>query len=325
MKPICHRRTVSALLAATSLLAALPALAQDYPSRPLRLLVGYAAGGPVDVNARLLAAAMQKDLGQAVVIENRAGAGGTVAADVNAKASPDGQQLLFAASPSQTITPHLSEKLSFDPLKDYTPIAILSVGYNVLMVRADSPIRSVADLVAYAKANPGKTAFGSAGTGASNHLASELLAKRTGTQLLHVPYKGNAPAMVALLSGETSFQFAGTSDAGELVKSGKVRALAVTSPERLKPLPNTPTMAELGFPDFNVSVWYALQGPPRLPAAIVNRLGAAVQAALRDPAYQKALADGGFEVANQGPEAMVARVNAESRQWGELIKALKLN
>jgi tripartite-type tricarboxylate transporter receptor subunit TctC len=319
------RRLVGAWLAALAASASLPSLAQDYPSRPVRLLVGYAAGGPVDINARLLAAAMQKEFGQAVVVDNRPGAGGAVAGDVNAKATPDGQILLFAASPTQTITPHMADKLGFDPLKDYTPIAILSVGYNVLMVRADSPIRTVADLAAYAKANPGKATFGSAGIGASNHLASELLAKRTGTEMLHVPYKGNAPAMVALLGGETSFQFAGTSDAAELVRSGKVRALAVTSPERLKVLPNTPTMAEAGFADFNVSVWYALQGPPKLPAAIATRLGAADQAALRDPAYQKALADGGFEIANWGPDVMTQRVNAESKQWGDLIKTLKLN
>ena len=319
-----HRRRFGAWLAGLAALAALPTWAQDYPSRPLRLLVGYAAGGPVDINARLLATALQKELGQPIVVDNRPGVGGSLAHDANAKAAPDGHILLFAASPTQTITPHLA-KQGFDPLKDFTPIAAPTVGYNVLMVRADSPIRSVPDLVTYAKANPGKAAFGSAGIGASNHLAGELLAKRTGTQMLHVPYKGNAPAMVGLLGGETFFQFAGTSDASELVRSGKVRALAVTSPERLRLFPDTPTMPEAGFPDFNVSVWYSLQGPPKLPAAFVNRLRAAVQAALRDPAYLKALADGGFEVANWGPEEMTARINTEHKQWGDLIKTLKLN
>ena len=317
---------VGVLLAALAgAVASSAAHAQAYPNKPIRLLVGYAAGGPVDVGARQVGAVMQKDLGQSIVVDNRPGAGGAIAGEAIAHATPDGYTLLFAASPTQTTTPHLLGKMSYDPRRDYTPISLMVIGPNVLIVRSDSTIKSVAELVAWAKANPGKASFGSAGIGASNHLAGELLAKRSGAQLLHVPYKGNSQAMTGVLGGETTFQFAGTTDVTGPIRGGRARGLAVTAAERLKVLPDVPTMAEAGFPDFSVSVWHGLEGPPGLPQPIVARLYAAARAALRSPELQKFYGESGFEIIDASGEVLGARVNAEYEQWGDLIKGLKLN
>ena len=254
-KPLAVALSTLALL--TTAIATDSALAQSYPSRPVRLLVGYAAGGPVDVGARMMAPALQKQLGQPVLIENRAGASGTLAGDLVAKATPDGYTLFFAASPTQTINPHVQKNMPFNPLKDYTPISLLVDYTNVLVVNKDFPAKTVSELVAYAKANPGKVSFGSAGVGGSNHLSGELLKKTTAADMLHVPYKGNAPAMADVIGGKITFMFDIVGTARNFITGERVRALAVTSTRRNRMLPNLPTMIEAGVPKFDVTGWYA--------------------------------------------------------------------
>jgi len=317
-----------ATLAATlvTAIAVTPGHAQTYPNRPVRIMVGFAAGGPVDQGARQISTVLQRELGQSLVIENRPGANGAIAGEALARATPDGYTVLFAAGPTQTTTPHLVGKLGFDPLKDYTPL-VLAVygGGNVLVVKKEFAARTLQELIEYARANPGKVSFGSAGLGASNHLAGELLGKRAGLQLLHVPYKGNSQAMVGLLSGDTTMQFAGTTDVMEHIKAGTVKPLGITSLSRLRVLPDVPTLSESGLPNFAVGAWHAFEGPPGLPQPIVTRLVTAIQTSLRDPVLVKYYADINFDLLNQGPEALAARVNAEYAQWGEVLKGMKVN
>lgn len=322
-----RRQLLLSLLSLLSVPAARAQSAGDYPTRSIRLLVGYAAGGPVDTSARKVAAVLQAALGQSVVVENRPGAGGAIAGDVLAKSLPDGYTLMLAASPTQTTTPHLLGKMNYDPLKDYTAIAMMAVGPNILIVRRDSPVNSLAELIAYAKANANKLSYGSAGVGASNHLAGELLAKETGTELLHVPYKGNALAMTALLGGETSFQFAGVTDVAGHIKSGTVKALAVTAARRNGALPEVPTMAEAGVKDFEVAVWYALEGPPGLPKAISDKLTTVALKAMADKSLTEYFQGAGFDIIPAGPDEVRRRIDREHAVWGKLIASLgiKLN
>lgn len=318
---VFNRRTALLTLAAWLPLQAVHAQ-DDYPNRPIKLLVGYAAGGPVDTSARKVAAVLQSVLGQPVVVENRPGAGGAVAGDVLAKAVPDGYTLMLAASPTQTTTPHLLGKMNYDPRRDYTAIAMLAIGPNILTVRRDSPVKSVAELIAFAKANPGKLSYGSAGVGASNHLAGELLSKETGTSLLHVPYKGNSQAMTGLLGGETSFQFAGVTDVAGHIQSGTVRGLAVTAARRNTALPDIPTMAEAGVKDFEVSVWYAMEGPPGLPKAIADKLTTATLKTMADKSVVDYFQGAGFDIITAGPDDVRRRIDREYTVWGKLITDL---
>ncbi len=300
------------------------AQSQTYPTRPVRVIVGYAAGGPVDTAARRIAPYMQKDLGQPVVVENRPGAGGVVGSDFVAKAEPDGYVLVFTASPTQTMSPHLQKTMPFDPLKDYTPISGVVGFATLLVVGKDFPTTTVGQLVAYAKANPDKVSFGSAGIGASNHLSGELLKKMSGTSMLHVPYKGNAPALTDVIGGKITFMFNSVGDSLGFVNGGQVRALAVSSKERSRALPGVPTMIESGMPGFDVTAWYALEGPPRLPAAIVNRLNIAVRASLADPVLSKQFFDLGYDVMPSSPDELAARVKADYDLWSGVAKGLNI-
>ena len=304
---------------------ALAAHAQAYPVRPLKFLVGYAPGGPVDSTARIMAQALSKDLGQPVIVENRPGASGAIAADLVAKAAPDGYVIYFAASPTLTITPHVQKSLAFDVFKDLAPIVNIVDYTNVLLINKDFPARNVGELVAYARANPGKVAFGSAGMGASNHLSAELLKKRTGTDMVHVPYKGNAPAMADVIGGKIVFMFDITGTAKGFVDGGRARALAVTSRERNRSMPDVPTMIEAGVPEFEVTGWYALFGPAALPRDIVNRLNASVRAVLAEPALARQLADLGYDVTPSAPEALGARVRREYDLWRDVAKDIKFD
>ena len=300
------------------------AQSQSYPTRSVRMIVGYAAGGPVDTSARRVAPYMQKDLGQPVVVENRPGAGGVVGSDFVAKAEPDGYVLVFTASPTQTMSPHLQKTMPFDPLKDYTPISGVVGFATLLVVGKDFPTTTVGQLVAYAKANPDKVSFGSAGIGASNHLSGELLKKMSGTSMLHVPYKGNAPALTDVIGGKITFMFNSVGDSLGFVNGGQVRALAVSSKERSRALPGVPTMIESGMPGFDVTAWYALEGPPRLPAAIVNRLNIAVRASLADPVLSNQFFDLGYDVIPSSPDELAARVKADYDLWSGVAKGLNI-
>jgi len=227
-------------------LAAGAASAQQLPN-PIKLIVGYSAGGPVDQSARLLAPALAKELGVSVIVENKAGANATMAGDAVARAKPDGAMLWFAASPTITISPNVMKKMPFDPAKDLLPVAPVLSYYNVLVINKDLPYQKLSDLIQYAKANPHKVTYGSAGMGGSNHLSGELFADRSGTKLSHIPYKGNAPAMTDVIAGQLTMMFDIIGSARTYISGGKVRALAVTSPQRNPSLPNVPTMAESGL------------------------------------------------------------------------------
>jgi tripartite-type tricarboxylate transporter receptor subunit TctC len=312
------------------LLAALCALtagahSQSYPVKPIRLLVGYAAGGPVDNAARRLVPALQKELGQNIVIDNRGGAGGVLAADIVAKAEPDGYTLIFMASPTQVMTPHMMKSMPFDPVKDLTPIS-MAIGFaTALLVNKDLPVSNVQQLVAYAKANPQKVSFGSAGVGSSNHLSGELLVKETGAPMLHIPYKGNALALNDVIGGQISFMFNSIGDSIQHLSSGRVRVLAVSSKERNRALPNVPTMVEAGLTGFDVTAWYALEGPPRMPREIVNRLNTAMRNVLTDPAVARQFSQIGYDVMPSSPEELRQIIEADYKRWAPVAGQFKID
>jgi len=310
---------------ALSLGVALPAAcAADYPDRPLRLLVGYAPGGPVDTTARVFAKYLGDKLGQTVVVENRAGASGMIASDATAKASPDGYLLGFAASPSLTISPLVQKSTLFDPRKDFTPIGMVVDYTNVLLIGPQNPAKTVGELVTYAKANPKAVTFGSAGVGASNHLSAELLQQQAQAPMLHVPYRGNSPAMIDVVSGKITFMFDITSTAIPFIKSGKARALAVTSRERNPELPDVPTMIEAGLPDYEVVGWYALMAPPALPDAIKTRLAKALKDVTQDAAFRQAMKNGGYTVDEGDGQAVQRRIEREYAMWADVIETANI-
>nr|WP_236844449.1 tripartite tricarboxylate transporter substrate binding protein [Bordetella sp. 15P40C-2] len=307
---------------AVAMATAIPATqAASYPDRPIRLLVGYAPGGPVDTTARVFAKYLGDKLGQTVVVENRAGASGMIASDATAKATPDGYLLGFAASPTLTISPLVQKSDLFDPRKDFTPIGMVVDYTNVLLVGPQIPVNSVKELVDYAKTHPDAVTFGSAGVGASNHLSAELMKQQADAPMLHVPYRGNSPAMMDVVSGKVTFMFDITSTAIPFIKSGKARALAVTSRERNRELPDVPTMIEAGVPDYEVVGWYALMAPPKLPDAIKQRLSQALKAVSNDPAFQKAMLEGGYTVNDGDSKAVSARIAREYAMWEKVIKS----
>ena len=303
---------------------AMPARAADaFPTQPIRLLVGYAPGGSVDIVARSYARRLAELLGQSVVVDNRGGASGSVAAQAVAKAPPNGYTLYFVASPTVTITPAL-QKTPFDPIKDFQPIGLVATYTNVLLVNNESRYQSVADLVRQARANPGSVTYGSSGRGSSNHLSGELLAEKAHVKLTHVPYKGNAPALVDLMAGRISLLFDLNTTAINQVTGGKMRALAVTSAERNPMFPDVPTMMEAGFKDFEFSGWLGVLGPAGLPKSVADTLVDANRKILADPAFRKEMAASGYGIPQSTPEGLAARIESEGRMFVELAKRANL-
>lgn len=313
-------RPLFAALTATLMLAAAPAQSA-YPDHPIRLLVGYAPGGPVDTTARVFAKYLGDELGQTIVVENRTGASGMIAADAIAKAAPDGYMLGFAASPTLTMSPQVQRSKLFDPRRDFTPVGLIVDYTNVLLAGPQIAARDVSELIAYARANPEKVAFGSAGVGASNHLSAELMKKLTDAPMLHVPYRGNAPAMMDVVSGKITFMFDITSTAIPFINSGKARALAVTSRTRNPELPDVPTMAEAGLKDYEVMGWYALIAPPGLPGAQRTRLADALLAVSRDAGFRKAMIEGGYRINDGDARALQARIEDEYALWSDVVES----
>lgn len=300
------------------------AAAEPYPSRPIKLIVGYTPGGPVDTAARVYADHLGRVLKQPVVVDNRAGASGAIAAEVTAKAPPDGYTLYFVASPTMTMTPLIQKAVNFNPIRDFSHIGLITDYTNVLLINKDFPARNVGELVEYARRHPQGVAFGSAGVGASNHLSAELLAQMSGVKMLHVPYKGNSPAMTDVISGKIAFMFDITGTAIGHIQGGKVRPLAVTSKERNAALPNVPTMVESGLKDYAVTGWYALIGPPKLPAEVVDTLVKAQQAIGDDPAFRQRMTQGGYDLNITGPKPLAERIERELRLWGGVVKTAKI-
>lgn len=320
------RRRASCLLLGLLALAPLVALAQApaQPGQPIKLVVGYAAGGPVDAAARLFAPALARELGQPVIVENRPGAGGAMGGDAVAKAAPNGLLLFFAASPTITISPHILKAMPFDPARDLTPVAPILSYANVLVVNKDQPFKTVPELVAYARANPGKLAYGSAGMGASNHLSGELFALRTGTTLTHVPYKGNAPAMTDVIGGQINMMFDIIGSARNYIGAGRVRAVAVTSRERNASLPEVPSMREAGIADYEVGGWYGLYGPAKLPAEIVARYHEATRKALAGDELKNKLIEQGYDLWTGSPQTLAERAARELALWATVTKGIQV-
>jgi tripartite-type tricarboxylate transporter receptor subunit TctC len=320
------RRLVCVLLLAafaTPLLAA-QRDASDYPMRPIRLVVGQSAGGNADLVARTYAHFLGERLGQQVVVDNRPGAGGLIATELVTRAAPDGHTLLLAPT-SHAVNPSLMKKLPYDTRKDVTPISLLSSGPNMLLVSPGNPARTVQEVIDAARAHPGKINFSSAGVGSANHLAAELFKLYAGIDIVHVPYKGGAAAMVAVASGETTLSFGSMGAALGLVRAGKLRPLALTARKRWPVIPEVPTMDESGLKGFESGSWQALLGPAKLPEAITNRLSREVMDIARSTELQRRLMAEGLQPLGTTPEALDAHIAAEIEKWAKVIKAAGLS
>jgi tripartite-type tricarboxylate transporter receptor subunit TctC len=310
------------LLAAVALLALAcgTALAQAYPNRPLRIVVPFAAGaGVLDIMARLVGQHLGASLGQQVVIDNRPGAGGIVGAEVVAKAEPDGYTLLMGNT-ALVVSPYLYAKLPFEPLADFVPVTLVNTAPLLLVVHPSVPVQSVKELIAYAKARPGQLNYGSGGVGSTPYLATELLKAMAGIDVVHVPYKGGAPALADLVAGQLTFMIENVPGTMPLVKSGKLRALAITSAQRSPLAPDLPTMAEAGVPGYEMVGWNGIFVAKGTPAEIVARLNSDLVKVLRLPDLKQQMATLGAEPGGDSTAAFGAFVKAESARWGGIIK-----
>ena len=300
---------------------AVTAAAQGWPSRPVHLVVPYAAGGPVDLSARLLAARLQPALGQSVVVENRVGAGGNIGADYVAKSAPDGHTLVMGAIATHAINPALFPKLPYDPIRDFRHVALVVQVPNVLIVNNDVPARNVGEFILLLKKQPGKFDFASGSTGSTGHLAGELFKQMTGTYMVHIPYKGSAPATADLMAGRVHLMFDNLASALPLIQSGRARALAVTTLARTSFLKDVPTLAESGLRGFDLTTWWGLMAPAKTPDAVVERLFAEVRSALQAAEVKERLRAMGSETGGlASPAAFTAFVERERKVYGELVK-----
>jgi tripartite-type tricarboxylate transporter receptor subunit TctC len=296
------------------------AQAQQYPSRPIRLVVPLSPGGFADVPTRMLLPKLSAALGRPIVVENKPGAGGTIGADSVAKSAPDGHTLLAVATP-HVISAHLYRTLPYDSLKDFAPVALFGSGPYALVVNPlRLPVASVRELIAAAKASPGKIDYASSGNGSAQHLVSALFNTMAGIQLNHVPYKGSGPAMQDLLGGQVPVSFAGIPNVISSVKSGKLRALAVSTPRRWSELPDVPTVAEAGVPGYEATLWLGLAAPAGTPADIVSRLHAETAKALQDPELQKSFRTAGVNATVMNPQEFGAFIRAEYDKWGKVVR-----
>jgi tripartite-type tricarboxylate transporter receptor subunit TctC len=310
---------VHALVLIGALLAGTPAAADDYPSKPIRLVVPFAAGGAVGAVARVLSAPLTASLGQAVVIDNRGGAGGIIGMDAVAKSPADGYTLLLAHS-GLTYMPGLYRKLPFDPVKDFDGIITAVSGSYVLAVSAGAPFKTVAELIAYAKANPGKLTYGSAGIGSTLHLAAEFFKRAAGIDILHVPYKGAAQATTDLVGGQVQMMFGPLVAIMPLAEAGKIRALAVTSAKRSALAPNVPTMIESGIASFEVSGWYGLAAPAGTPQTVNARINSETNRALKSPELIEQFRLQGYEPLGGTPAEMNAQIKTDVERWSRIIR-----
>lgn len=318
------RRTLTLALASLTLCGT--AMAQA--NRPIRLIVPYAPGGPLDIIARSLAERVKDSLGT-VIVENKAGAGGNLGADTVAKAAPDGQTIVMGAVATHAINPWLYSKIPYDPIRDFTPITLVAKVPNVLVMHAETAsklgIHTVADLIAYAKKNPGKLNYGSGGNGSAGHLAGEMFKAQAGVFMVHIPYAGGNPAQLALVSGQVDLNFDNLASASANIKAGKLKALAVTTAARATALPELPTIAEggkaLGLGQFDVNTWFGLFGPAKLPADVTRKLNKAFTDALASPEVRTRMAVLMAEPAGDTPEQFAAFVKAELGKYEKVVKA----
>jgi tripartite-type tricarboxylate transporter receptor subunit TctC len=300
--------------------------AADYPTRPIKLVVPYAAGGPTDVLGRMVGDYLSRDLKQTVVVENKAGAQGAIGAEVAARAEPDGYTLFFTAASIVVLNPQLYKKLPYDPMKDFRMLAIITDLPVLMEVHPSVPAKTVAEFVAYAKQNPGKLNFGSAGTGGTTHLAGEMFRQMAGIDMVHIAYKGAGPALTDLLSGNIQLMFDTLGTALPPVKAGLLRPLAVSSAQRIPDLPDVPTMAEAGYPQYAVSVWYGVAAQSKLPDEIVQKLKASLDRALSDDTFRASLDKSGFAPLRPKSLADIDKfIDADRKLWAGVIKALNIS
>ena len=300
-----------------------PAAAQDYPARPITLIVPYPAGGGNDVLARLVAAKMSATLSQPIVIENRGGAGSTIGTRDVARAVPDGYTLLIATS-SLAINPQLYPEMAYDPVKDFAPIGLIAKSPNLVLVHPSVPAKSIAELIALAKQEPGKIDFASTGIGASTHLSAMLFATTAGIKINPVPYKGVAPALTDLIGGQVALMFCPMASAVGFVQAGTVRALAVTGAERSPSFSDLPTVAEAGVPGYNFDVWYGMMYPGGTPRAIVTKAHDEIVRLLKSPELAKRYAAGGIEPLFNTPEEFAALIRRELPRWHKVVKEARI-
>jgi tripartite-type tricarboxylate transporter receptor subunit TctC len=312
-------RTIVALAAALVALAYVPARAQ-YPAKPVRMLVGFAPGGGVDITARLVAQKLTERWGKPVVVENRAGASGNIATEIVAKSAPDGYTLIMAFS-SHASNAALYEKLPFDIAHDFTPVTLVATAPVVVAAGASLPVNTLAELVAYARARPGAVKFASSGIGTPVHLAGELMMQLTGTRMTHVPYKGIAPAMAAMLGGETDITFPAVISGMQHFRSGRLKPLALASGARYPGLPDVPTAGEAGLAGFEIDYWYALLGPARMPRGAVVRLQRDVSDIVNAPETKASMLAQGSIAAGGPPEELDALIRREYALWSKVVKA----
>jgi tripartite-type tricarboxylate transporter receptor subunit TctC len=319
---VAHRRQALALLCAAAALPFTPSAAHAaYPDRVITLLVPFAAGGPTDIIARIVSVAFQKSLGQSVIVENRGGGGGNPGIAAAARAAPDGYTLLLTST-AIAVNPALYQNLPYDSLRDFVPICELVNAPNVLFVRSESPIKSVADLVAHAKARPGALNYSSPGAGTKSHLTGEQLKLRAGIDMVHIPYRGGGPATMAVLEGTVDVGSVALAPVEPLIKEGKFRALAVTGAERWFTLPEVPTMIESGFPGFVSDTFNALFAPTGTPPDIIALLARESQAALKTPEARDQAHRAGYQIVAGTPEQLAARLAAEIPAVKELVSKL---
>jgi tripartite-type tricarboxylate transporter receptor subunit TctC len=309
---------VAAALTVSSIAA--PASAQTYPTRPITLIVPYTAGGGNDAMARVVADKMGISLGQQIVIENRGGAGGSIATRQVARAAPDGYTLGLGGTGTLAIDPTLYPNVGYDPRKDFAPIGLIATSALVVLVNTQVPVRTLTEFIAFAKREPGKVNFASAGSGSGIHLGTELLAYMAGIKMTHIPYKGSAPALTDLIGGHVALYFSSLPPAIGLVREGKVRALAVTGPVRSKVFPDLPTVAEAALPGFEAVLHYGIVAPAGTPRPIVDKLNAAMRAALASADVQARIDLDGAEVFASTPEEYAADIDREETKWSEIVR-----
>lgn len=315
------RRTLLGTIGGLLAVPGVPRAQGNWPDRPLRFVIGGAAGGVSDIFLRMMENRLRETLGQPIVIDPRPGAGGMVGAEVTARSAPDGYTYYVNHIASHGIGPTLYRRLAFDPLKDLPGVARIAALPNVLIVKGDGPVRSVADLVAFCRANPARANFSSAGSGTSSHLSGLLFGMRMGIEVTHVPYRGTAPSMAAVLNGETLFAIDNAPASRQQVLAGMLRALGVSTARRASTMPEVPTLQEQGVADFDVASWYGIVAPAAVPATIRQRLGTEIVAALEDPAIARRIRDYGAEPWPLGPAAYDAFMREEVAKWAPVVRA----
>jgi tripartite-type tricarboxylate transporter receptor subunit TctC len=294
--------------------------ASSYPSKPVRMIVGYAPGGGSDIMGRIMAQELIKSLGHQMIVENRAGAAQNIAAEYIAKAPADGYTL-FMSSAALGINISLYPKINYHPIKDFAPVALFAISPNLLITHPSLPVKTVKEFVAFAKQNPGKLNYSTSGSGSTQHLSGEMLKVMAGIGITHIPYRGSAPSMTALLSGEVEFSFNNIPASINYIKAGRLRAIAITSAKRSPLLPDLPTMAEAGVPKFETSTWYGLLAPAATPRDVVTKLNNAINTIVRTPDFNKRLAQLGADPVAESPEFFANYLKSEIERWAPVVKA----